>query len=66
MGWFYRQDGQECGPVSEERIIELLASGVMRPEQPVSKRDEEFLVYIRAESLSGVDHDQVADNGDRR
>ena len=56
----------ECGPVSEERISELVTSGEILPEQPVWRRDEEFLVYIRAESLSRVDHDHIADHGDRR
>src|SRR5437868_5494182 len=58
--WFYRRDGQQCGPVSAERIRELLLAGDLQANQAIWRRNEENLRYVRADTVlkAEMDHDR--------
>jgi hypothetical protein len=47
-GWFYKQSGETCGPVSAERLKELLAVGLLRPRQAVWQRSGHDMLFIAA------------------
>jgi hypothetical protein len=46
--WYYRQAGEACGPVSAERLKELLAAGQLRAGQAVWRRSRERLLFVQA------------------
>ena len=47
-GWFYKQAGERCGPVSVERLKELLAAGLLQPRQVVWQRGSDGLFFLPA------------------
>jgi len=51
MEWFFKQNGQQQGPVSTSQIKELVVSGQMPPGQPIWRRDAENVTFVRAEAL---------------
>ncbi len=54
-GWFYKQSGETCGPVSAGRLKELLAVGLLRPHQAVWQRGSHSLRFVQAATAaSGV------------
>jgi hypothetical protein len=46
-GWYYKQDGQTCGPVSIE-LQELLTTGRLQPRQVVWKQGARRLLFVHA------------------
>jgi hypothetical protein len=46
--WFYKQAGESFGPVSAERLKELLSAGQLQPRQAVWKRGHEGLLFVPA------------------
>jgi hypothetical protein len=46
--WYHRQAGEACGPVSAERLKELLAAGQLRAGQAVWRRYRECLLFLQA------------------
>jgi len=47
-GWFYKQAGVKFGPVSTERLQELLDMGLLQPRQAVWKKDSHSLHFVHA------------------
>jgi hypothetical protein len=47
-GWFYKQAGQTCGPVSSERLKELLEAGLLQPRQAVWTQGSDGLLFVHA------------------
>ena len=47
-GWFYKQAGETCGPVSAERLKELLAVGLLQPRQAVWQRSGQGVLFVHA------------------
>ncbi len=47
-GWFYRHSGEACGPVSAERLRELLGVGLLQPRQAVWQRGGDGLLFVHA------------------
>jgi hypothetical protein len=47
-GWFYRQAGETCGPVSTARLKELLAAGRLQARQAVWTKDRQSLRFVPA------------------
>ena len=47
-GWYFRQDGQPHGPVSTEKLKELLSVGNLQPRQAVWKRGNDGLHFVHA------------------
>jgi hypothetical protein len=47
-GWFYRQAGETCGPVSTAELKELLAAGRLQARQAAWRRDSQSLRYFHA------------------
>ncbi len=51
-GWFYRQAGQICGPVSQDRLRELLGAGRLSPRQAVWQRGALRLFFVHADTVA--------------
>jgi hypothetical protein len=47
-GWFYKQAGETLGPVSGQRLRELLGLGLLRPRQAVWAREGQDLLFVPA------------------
>jgi hypothetical protein len=47
-GWYYRHDGQPAGPVSAQELKDLLATGRLRPHQPVWQQGPHRLLFVHA------------------
>ena len=47
-GWFFRQGGETCGPVSTGQLEELLGTGRLQPRQAVWKEDGKDLLFVHA------------------
>jgi hypothetical protein len=47
-GWFYKQAGETLGPVSAERLKELLTLGLLRPGQAVWKNANQCVLFVHA------------------
>jgi uncharacterized protein DUF4339 len=47
-GWFYKQAGVTFGPVSTERLKELLTVGLLQPRQAVWKKSSQSLLIVQA------------------
>ncbi len=45
--WWYEQDGEQRGPVSEAEIINLINSGFIKPETLVWKQGIEHWVFVK-------------------
>jgi hypothetical protein len=52
-GWFYREAGEAVGPVSAERLKELLDGGQLGPHQTVWRRGEHYVLFIHAAKAAG-------------
>ena len=52
-GWFYKQAGEKFGPVSAERLKELLDAGLLQPRQAVWKQSSHSLLFIHAATAAG-------------
>ena len=46
--WFYKQSGETCGPVSAERLKELLAVGLLQPRQAVWQKGGQGVLFVHA------------------
>jgi GYF domain 2 len=51
-GWYYRQDGEAFGPISTEKLKELLVAGRLRPRQAVWMMGNHSLFFIHAETAA--------------
>jgi hypothetical protein len=51
-GWYYKHNGQTCGPVSPEQVQEMLATGRLQPRQAVWKRDLQRLLFVHAGTVA--------------
>jgi hypothetical protein len=60
-GWFYKRNGERCGPVSPTQLRELVASGQLRPRQAVWLQGSHSLLFVPAATAAGV-----GDNGAAR
>lgn len=47
-GWYFRQDGRPHGPVSTEKLKELLTGGHLQPRQAVWQRRTDHLRFVHA------------------
>jgi hypothetical protein len=47
-GWFYKQAGETCGPVSTEQLKELLTVGLLQPRQAVWQKGSHSLRFVHA------------------
>jgi len=47
-GWYYKQNGQTCGPVSAEQLQAFLTTGQLHSRQAVWKRDNQSLLFVHA------------------
>jgi GYF domain 2 len=47
-GWFYKRAGETCGPVSAERLQELLTGGLLQPRQAVWQKGSHGLLFVHA------------------
>ncbi len=47
-GWFYKQSGETCGPVSAGRLKELLGVGLLGPRQAVGQRSGHDMLFVAA------------------
>jgi hypothetical protein len=47
-GWYYKLDGQTCGPVPTGRLKQLLAVGRLQPRQAVWERGSDGLLFVHA------------------
>jgi hypothetical protein len=47
-GWYYKQDGRSAGPVSTDRLRELLTTGQLQPRQAVWKQGGHGLLFVHA------------------
>jgi hypothetical protein len=47
-GWFYKQAGEMCGPVSAERLKELLGVGLLQARQAVWREVSHGLLFVHA------------------
>jgi hypothetical protein len=47
-GGFYKQAGETCGPVSAERLRELLSGGLLQPRQAVWQKGRHSLFFVPA------------------
>jgi hypothetical protein len=51
--WYYHQGGRPCGPVSAERLQELLSEGRVRPRQAVWRQSGPRLLFTHAATAAG-------------
>lgn len=47
-GWFDKQSGETCGPVSAQRLKELLAVALLRHRQAVWQRGSQGVLFLQA------------------
>jgi hypothetical protein len=47
-GWFYKRAGETFGPVSAERLQELLAAGLLPPREAVWRRHGQGHLFVHA------------------
>jgi hypothetical protein len=47
-GWYYRQNGQVCGPVSAQQLQQLLTTGRLQPRQAVWIQGRQCLLFVHA------------------
>lgn len=60
QGWYFKHNGEICGPISAWRLKQLLEAGHVQPEQAVWKQTNQCLLYVKAATIA-VDHqDDVA------
>jgi len=59
VGWFYKQAGEKFGPVSTERLKELLDMGLLQPRQAVWKKDSQSLHFVHAATAAGTTKGEV-------
>lgn len=50
-GWFFRRNGERCGPVSTMQLKELFDSGQLRPGQAVWKQAIQCSLYFHIEAV---------------
>jgi hypothetical protein len=48
QGWYYKQDGQTCGPIPKGQLKELLAAGRLQARQAVLQRRSDGLLFVPA------------------
>jgi hypothetical protein len=50
-GWYFKQNGQTIGPLSQAQVQELLTVGQLLPRQVVFNRGAQRLLFLRADVL---------------
>jgi hypothetical protein len=53
-GWYYKQNGQSCGPVSIEQLQELLNLGRLQPRQVVWHQGTQRLLFVHAATAAST------------
>ena len=61
-GWFYKQNGEKFGPVSQLQLRELVTSGQLRPRQAVWTQDTQSLFFICAATVAFGAENEVLDS----
>jgi hypothetical protein len=46
--WFYKRAGETFGPVSAERLHELLSAGLVQPREAVWRRHGQGHLFVQA------------------
>jgi hypothetical protein len=57
VGWYYRIGAKEVGPMSKDKLRELVASGVIETDSKI--RTEEMQFYSKAGSVPGLFDDAI-------
>lgn len=58
-GWFYRQNGERVGPVSQLELRELVNSGQIQPRQAVWKQSTQDLFFVCAATVFDAESETV-------
>jgi hypothetical protein len=61
-GWFYKQNGEALGPLSQRQIQELVSSGQLHPRQAVWTHGSYGLLFVHAAAAAsepGIDRSTV-------
>jgi len=59
-GWFFKQNGERFGPVSQPQLTELITSGQIQPRQAVWKQCLEDLFFVCAGTVAfGTDSEAL-------
>ena len=56
--WYYSRDGEQFGPLAEEVMIQLIASGKIRPQDSIWKAG--LADWVRADSITEFANDTAA------
>ena len=58
-GWFYKQNGERLGPVSQRQLRELVASGQVQPRQAVWKQSTHDMFFVCAATVADATESQA-------
>jgi GYF domain 2 len=51
-GWFYKQNGERVGPISQLELRELVTSGQIQPRQAVWQQTTQDLFFVCAAAVA--------------